>query len=98
MFRRFANTIPGGANTLFLQHPSVLTALLEVAWQFRLHGPAAVPLGHPGRRSTIPQLPSFWLNPLRTAAGIGPPIGTAPIAGTVLVPVPQQQTVLWDHL
>ena len=98
MFRRFAGIITEGANGLFLQHPSVLTTMLEVAWEFRAHEPKR-PLGDPGHRSNIPQLPDFWLDPLRTAAGIVPPPGIAPISGTVagadLVP---QRTVFWDHL
>jgi hypothetical protein len=91
MFRRFANSIPGGANTLFLQHPSVLATLLEVAWQSRAHDPTQppnLPLGHPGHRSNIPQLPDFWLSKLADNAvpPIRPPARTAAVA------------VQWDHL
>lgn len=79
---------------LFLQHPSVLTTVLEVAWQFRAHDPNR-PLGDPWHRSNIPQLPDFWLNPLRTTAGptIVPPSGTTSVFYTA-----QPQPVLWDHL
>jgi hypothetical protein len=98
MFRRFAGIITGGANGLFLEHPSALTALLEVAWQFRAHD-ANRPLGDPGHRSNLPQLPAFWLDPLSASAGIVPPVGNAPVAGTALATaLTQPKTVLWDHL
>lgn len=90
MFRRFAGLIPDGANGLFLEHPSALTTLLEVAWQFRVHDPA-LDRGHPRHRSNLPQLPNFWLDSLRDAAGIQWPEGENDhfIAGG---------PVLWDHL
>ena len=72
MFRQFAGSIPAGANTLFLQHPAVLSTALEVAWQSRVHDPLQ-PLGHPDHRSNLPQLPDFWLDPLSAVAGIGRP-------------------------
>lgn len=92
MFRRFAGNIPGGANMLFLQHPSVLTTLLEVAWQSRVHNPAR-PLGDPFHRSNVPQLPDGWLNALKviTVPPIAPPASTATAEST-------QLAVLWDHL
>lgn len=83
MFRQYANSIPEGANQLFLQHPSVLTELLEVAWQFRAHDLDEANVGRPSRRSNIPQLPDFWLNPRIQAAGIAPP---------------PNGPVVWDHL
>lgn len=85
MFRRYAGSIPGGANTLFLQHPSVLTTLLEVAWQSRVHD-LDRPLGDPGHRSNVPQLPDFWLNAIK--------------GNTITPPQDCQQTgtVQWDHL
>nr|WP_281722971.1 hypothetical protein [Nitrosomonas nitrosa] len=91
MFRRYANSIPGGANTLFLQHPSVLTTVLEVTWQNRTHD-LNQPLGHPYHRSNLPQLPDGWLNALKQATepSIDSPTGTASAANT--------RTVLWDHL
>lgn len=100
MFRRYADSIPGGANTLFLQHPSMLTTLLEVAWQFRAHDPGR-PLGDPGHRSNTPQLPDYWLNALRsiTDPPINPPTGTDPIGGTALAAaLAKPRTVFWDHL
>jgi len=90
MFRRYAGSIPGGANALFLQHPAVLTTLLEVAWQFRQHG--SLPLGDPKHRSNLPQLPGFWLDPLREAAAIVPPGATAS-SGTTTA-----RGELWEHL
>lgn len=98
MFRRIASNVPGGANKLFLEHPSVITTMLEVAWQYRAHGPD-LDLGTPGHRSNIPQLPDIWLEPLQTAAKIVPPSGSVLGLG-----VPshdrrsQESTVLWDHL
>lgn len=99
MFRRFAGTIPGGALKMFECHPSVLTTLLEVAWQSRAHDltqPPKLPLGHPGHRSDITQLPDYWLDELKDAAKIDPPSGSAaiwPAENAVL-----KGTVLWDHL
>ncbi|NEW75547.1 hypothetical protein [Streptomyces rhizosphaericus] len=55
MFRRFAGSIPDGANELFLLHPLELSALLELAWDRRLHDPAAN-LGSPRHRSNLPGL------------------------------------------
>lgn len=98
MFRQYASIIPQGANGLFFQHPSTLMALLEVAWQSRVHDTSR-PIGHPDHRSNIPQLPDFWLNPLSVAAGIVPPVGTAPIAVTTSAAANGTTgTVLWDHL
>lgn len=90
MFRRYAGIITEGANGLFLQHPSVLTTLLEVAWQFRSHD-INQPLGAPFHRSNIAQLPDFWLDPLTLAAKINPPRGG-------LTDVEEGKEVLWDHL
>jgi len=96
MFRRFAGIIPEGALKMFECHPSVLTTLLEVAWQSRANNPA-LDLGHPGHRSDLRPLPDFWLDVLRQEAGIEPPAGMAPFVGQVDQPQ-QKQTVLWDHL
>lgn len=84
MFRRYAGSIPGGANALFLQHPAVLSTLLEVTWQFRSHGNQT--LGDPLHRSNLPQLPEFWLDELSLAAvpSIKPPTA--------------RDGLLWDHL
>jgi hypothetical protein len=96
MFRRYAGSIPVGANLLFLQHPSVLAASLEVAWESRIHD-TSQKLGHPNHRSNLAQLPNFWLDPLRIAADIVPPLGAAPVAGLAAAALPPR-TVTWDHL
>jgi hypothetical protein len=57
------------AEHLFRMHPSELSALLELAWEFRLweNDPSGNhPLGHPNRRSDISQLPEYLLNNLLT--------------------------------
>jgi hypothetical protein len=98
MFRRFAGSIPGGANELFLGHPSVLSSLLEVGWQVRVHD--TVPeLGHPVRRSHLASLPDFWLDPLKQAAELETPSGGPAIQGSAFeAALERQKGVLWDHL
>jgi hypothetical protein len=96
MFRRFAGKIPDGALNLFRCHPSVLTTLLEVAWQFRAKSPD-VDLGRPGRRSDIIPLPDFWLDKLRESAQIQAPTGPAPFVKDN-GDTDTRETVLWDHL
>lgn len=101
MFRRFAGRIPGGALKMFECHPSVLTTLLETAWQMRAHDhpdPPGQPLdlGHPGHRSDINHLPDFWLDELKDLAGIAAPTDSAAIWTTDARE--KQGTVLWDHL
>jgi hypothetical protein len=63
MFRRIAagTSLPPyqKADLLFRLHPSKLAALLEMGWEFRRSDNA--PLGHPHRRSDIPQLPDYLL-------------------------------------
>jgi hypothetical protein len=71
MFRRFVSANsqnqdsifidPQKAEGLFRLHPSELAALLELAWEFR-EWFESLSLGHPFRRSDIPQLPSYLLN------------------------------------
>lgn len=61
MFRRIARGIAGGANTLFKLHPLELSALLEAAWEFRVHQ-SPLQAGHPNRRSDTPELPRYILN------------------------------------
>jgi len=56
MFRRFAGTIPNGADTLFRLHPIQLQFLLEQDWNMRVHN-TAFPLGHPDHRSDLPGFP-----------------------------------------
>jgi hypothetical protein len=83
MFRSFAGSIPGGADTLFRLHPTQLAMLLEQAWESRIHSPA-LPLGHPFHRSDLPGVPGL--------AG-GSALGTAAVANTG-----RFRTVLWHHL
>lgn len=86
MFRRFVRVPPPPTSTnpetliapqkaeqLFRLHPSELTALLELAWEFRVWeiDPSDLsgrrprhPLGHPNRRSDISQLPDYLLQAL----------------------------------
>lgn len=90
MFRRFAGIIPEGANGLFLQHPSVLVTLLEVAWQRRAHTPDQA-VGSPFRRSNVAPLPDYWLEPLKDESGLEEP--QIPFSSPL-----QLQPVLWDHL
>ncbi|HRB81595.1 MAG TPA: hypothetical protein PK614_04970 [Nitrospira sp.] len=75
--------------------------MLEAAWQFRAHDPDR-PLGHPGHRSNLPQLPDFWLDLIRDSAVpfIVPPPGAQGTVETTLAPalVLGQKNVLWDHL
>ena len=99
MFRRFSGIITEGANGLFLQHPSVLTTLLELAWQYRAHDPNRQ-LGDPRRRSNIGQLPYYWLDRLKEAANIATPIGEDSYKGTTFenALITNSQTVLWDHI
>ncbi|MEV7346290.1 hypothetical protein [Streptomyces sp. NPDC093544] len=83
MFRRFAGSIPGGANALFQLHPAELSFLLELAWDRRLNS-GGVP-GRPGHRSALPGLTS--------AFGLGAPAG--PLAAFIRgLP----RAVQWDHL
>jgi hypothetical protein len=49
-----------------------LTTLLEVAWNNRIQNTDLDP-GHPGHRGDSSSIPSFWLNPMSTTAGIEPP-------------------------
>jgi hypothetical protein len=83
MFRRFVSANPANpanpqnpdsffidpqkAEGLFRLHPSELAALLELAWEFR-EWFEGLSLGHPFRRSDIPQLPSYLLNLFSTFA------------------------------
>jgi hypothetical protein len=66
MFRRIAagTSLPPNqrAELLFRLHPLKLAALLEMSWEFRRSNND--PLGHPNRRSDIPQLPDYLLKSL----------------------------------
>jgi hypothetical protein len=54
---------PQKAEQIFRTHPSELAALLELAWEFRQWN-GNLDLGHPNRRSDIPQLPEYLLQAL----------------------------------
>src|SRR4051812_43375181 len=107
MFRRFATTIPGGADALFSCHPAVLSTMIETAWRARANAVSA-DLGRPARRSDLSPLPDFWLGPIRQSAGIEPPHGQPgqpDVTGTSLEGAlslsdapDQRRTVTWDHL
>ncbi len=98
MFRRIAGILPGGAQTLFRLHPVELHALLELAWELRLH--EATEVGRPNRRSELPELPGHLLSL------IGDPQAPAPgnfIAQnralfTSTVGGAAAGSVQWDHL
>ncbi|MCX4564229.1 hypothetical protein [Streptomyces sp. 2-1] len=60
MFRQLARHLPGGADYLFRLHPAELSALLEEAWNFRIHDTDKT-VGHPDRRSDLPGLPDHLL-------------------------------------
>lgn len=103
MFRRFTTpsdnlTVAQKADVLFRLHPSELSALLEMAWDFRVWEQTQ-PLGHPRRRSDVAGLPDYLLNVLFSSA---PPqdglpnffVGNRSLFG-------QSSTIpgtLWDHL
>jgi hypothetical protein len=83
MFRRFAGTIPAGAETLFRLHPSQLALLLEQAWESRTFNPAS-PLGRPDHRSDLPGLPGL--------------AGATALGAFATANRLQNRAVLWDHL
>ncbi|MCK5497722.1 MAG: hypothetical protein KAI77_00890 [Gammaproteobacteria bacterium] len=83
MFRKYAGSIPDGANSLFRQHPLQLATLLEQAWELRIDN-TTFELGHPNHRSDIPGLP-------------GLATGAAPALFAVANP-DQKRKVQWDHL
>jgi hypothetical protein len=65
MFRFFVN--PGGMSMEDLSelHPSILEALLERCWNFRINVTNVLTIqpGHPDRRSDVPGRPDLLLNP-----------------------------------
>jgi len=107
MFRRFTTPSDGltraqKADSLFRLHPSELSALLEMAWDYRIWE-SDKPLGHPRRRSDVAGLPDYLLDTLFSSA---PPegnnffvenrnsFGQTSIAGAP----PIIRGTLWDHL
>jgi hypothetical protein len=71
MFRFLASKVPNGAERLVKLHPAELTALLELAWNVRVHV-TSNPTGHPDHRSETPGLfvPTMPL-PAQTPPGTG---------------------------
>ena len=55
MFKRLADKVPNGADLLSKLHPLELTALIEKAWNIRVHEVSS-PIGHPDHRSETPGL------------------------------------------
>jgi len=55
MFKALALKVPDGAKELAKLHPAELTALMEQAWNLRVHV-TANPTGHPNHRSNTPGL------------------------------------------
>lgn len=67
MFRRIVGTGPDRvkrANQLFCLHPVEIRALLELAWDTRVHLDGNLLVGHPDRRSEVPQLPKYFIDAL----------------------------------
>lgn len=85
MFRRFAGSIPSGANTLFRLHPSQLTLMLEQAWEISRQINPALELGHPDHRSDLKGFPGL------TGGASSPPF-TAFVVGNA------GKNVRWHHL
>jgi hypothetical protein len=110
MFRRIARILPTNppanssdseipissqkAEQLFRLHPSELTALLEMAWEFRVWDDNN-PLGHPNRRSDISQLPDYLLEILFGTNGENDFFG---VNKNCFLTVPRTGIFRWDHL
>jgi hypothetical protein len=107
MFRNLAARVPDGPAKLVSLHPVELTALLELAWNLRVHaavGATSRPTGHPDHRSDTPglaitQTPPPVLDPPSTQ-GASPdpaePFRTV-LTDTLNVEV-GTRGVRWDHL
>jgi len=84
MFRRFAGSVPNGANTLFLLHPAELAYLVELSWDRRLHD-VSRNRGEPRHRSNLP--------------GLFGAFGSATGGGLSVIGSRSQPTnVQWEHL
>lgn len=68
MFRRITDSDPARREALFRLHPMELNTLLESAWELRIHDPGAA-IGHPDRRSELPELPEYLLDLFPFVAG-----------------------------
>jgi hypothetical protein len=96
MFRRF--TTPSGgltqnqkAEILFRLHPIELAALLELAWELRVWY-NSFDLGHPLRRSDLPEIPEYLLDRFPFSDN-NRSLFTQQIADGI-----RFGTILWDHL
>jgi hypothetical protein len=107
MFRNLAAAVPNGAARLVSLHPAELTALLEQAWNLRVHEPTSptLPIGHPDHRSdtpglAIPTMPLPVLTPPSLAGTTPDPAldFTTVLTNTLNVRPPQVRGVQWDHL
>jgi len=94
MFRQFTQSNRESAKILFRLHPIELAALLELAWEFRIHDENQIgEEGHPNRRSDLPELPKFLLD-LFPVAEINRK-GASDASENIISLLGQ---VRWDHL
>lgn len=104
MFRRLAAaasaTVPNAPTVLVSLHPAELTALLEMAWNVRVHN-TAVPTGHPEHRSDTPGLEitsaplPVLTPPSLTGVGAGP---AAPFVAVLGAMTGSGGGFSWEHL
>jgi hypothetical protein len=104
MFRSLAKqasvSLPNATQILVGLHPVQLTALLETAWNFRVHL-TSNPTGHPDRRSDTPGLHISQMPLPSPVPAIPPPVPdpAAPFAAVLLGTFPTSPpSVRWDHL
>lgn len=94
MFRQFTQSDPECAKNLFRLHPVELAVLLELAWEFRIHDESRKDeVGHPDRRSELPELPKFLLDLFPVAA-----INRNGTSGPGENIITLLGEVRWDHL
>jgi hypothetical protein len=88
MFRFFVNPLNVPMQDLSDLHPSILEALLERCWNFRLNvtNEPTIQPGHPDRRSDVPGRPDALLNPLLSPTPAFPVPRILPGAGNINVP------------
>ncbi|MFZ0134393.1 MAG: hypothetical protein WAK95_17785 [Desulfobacterales bacterium] len=103
MFRNLAAKVPDGAVKLTKLHPAELTALLEQAWNLRVHA-TSNPAGHPDHRSdspglAIPNMPLPVLTPPSLQGATPDPAApfTTVLTNTLNVEL-GTRGVRWDHL
>jgi hypothetical protein len=112
MFRAFARLMPNGASDLVQFHPSDLTAVLELAWDYRPHNKDALgkflALGDPFHRSDLWDSSRTWFGSRALAGGVKPfPLTPPPphlpepeldkIINAIRNTAPECG-VVWDHL